>query len=280
MTDPRRDHAHYDELAAGYALHALDPDDELQFLGHAGQCPRCQQSLADYAEVAAALADTAPAAEPSPQLGDRIMAAAIGDRTRGRGDSPVSPPAGADAEGHHAQGPPAADGRPAADEPPADVAALRRRWPARRLQLAAAAAAVLIAGGGIWGGLSARGTSPQPPSAGCAQARQCYEVQLTAATRGPVAKVIISGGSVWLMPSGLPADDTARQVYVLWQITGAHVPLAVGSFDVRRHAGTMIRIGKLAVPYRGTLAFAVSLERGRTIPAAPSHLVALGQVSA
>ena len=61
---------------------------------------------------------------------------------------------------------------------------------------------------------------------------------------------------------------------------GAHVPLAVGSFDVRGHAGTPIRIGKLAVPYRGTLAFAVSLEHGRTIPAKPSHLVAIGQVSA
>ena len=269
MTDPRREHAKYDELAAGYALHALDPEDELLFLGHAEQCPRCQQSLAEYAEVATALAHSAPAAEPSPELGDRIMAAVIGDAARGRAVRPARPPAGAGA------------GDRRADEPPAEVAALRRRRPSRRLQLAAAAAAVLVAGGGIWGGLSAGGASPQPQAAGCVQARQCHEVKLTDATaRGPVAKVIVTGASVWLMPSGLPADDTARQVYVLWQITGAHVPLAVGSFDVRRHADKPIRIGKLAVPYRGTLAFAVSLEHGRTIPATPSRLVALGPVSA
>lgn len=253
MTDPRRAHAQFDELAAGYALDALDPEDELRFLEHAEQCPRCQQSLADYAEVTAALADAAPAAEPSPELGDRIMAAALGDRPGG-----------------------------SADRPPADVTALPKR---RLLQLAAAAAAVvLVAGGGIWAGLSASegsGGSPQPPSAGCVRAHQCHEVQLTdAAIHGPAAKVIVSAGSVWLMPSGLPADDTSRQVYVLWQISGAHVPLAVGSFDVRGHASAPIRIGSLAGPYRGTLAFAVSLEHGRTIPAAPSRLVALGQVAA
>ena len=82
------------------------------------------------------------------------------------------------------------------------------------------------------------------------------------------------------MPSGLPADDRSRQVYVLWQITGKHTPLAIGSFDVGRHSAAPIRIGKLAVPYRSTWAFAVSIEHGRTIPASPSRPVALGQVSA
>jgi hypothetical protein len=136
-------------------------------------------------------------------------------------------------------------------------------------------------GGGAGAGVAARGPRPQAPLAGCAVSRQCHEVPLTdAAVRGAAAKVIVTADSAWLVPSGLPADDTSRQVYVLWQITGAHVPLAVGSFDVSGHGGATIRIGKLAVPYRGTLAFAVSLENGRTIPAAPSHLVALGQVSA
>jgi len=274
VTDPRQPHAHFDELAAGYALHSLDPDDERDFLGHAGQCARCQQSLAEYAEVAAALAEIAPAAEPGQQLGDRIMAAALGggtrSGTRGSGDVPASDRAG-----------PGGGDRPAG-QPPAEVIGLReRRRPPRRLQLAAAAAAVLIAGGGIWAGLSSGAGAPLPPTAGCVQARQCYQVQLTDATaRGAVARVIVTGGSVWLMPSGLAPDDAARQIYVLWQITGARVPLAVGSFDVRRDAGGPLLIGRLAAPYRGTLAFAVSLEHGRTIPAAPSGVVALGQVSA
>lgn len=276
MTDPRRDHTHYDELAAGYALHALDPEDELEFAGHVEDCPRCLQALADYAEVAAALADTAPAAEPDQHLGDRILAAAAADRSLSNGGRPAGPPAAVDGDNNQA------------GKPSAGVASLRqrqhrRRRSPRRLPLAAAAAAVLIAGGGIWAGLSGNGGSVvgQSTVAGCLRAHQCREVELTdAAGHAPAAKVIVTAGSVWLMPSGIPADDSARHIYVLWQISGAHVPLAVGSFDVRGHGDTPIRIGKLAVPYHGTLAFAISLEHGRTIPAAPSHLVALGQVSA
>ena len=116
--------------------------------------------------------------------------------------------------------------------------------------------------------------------AGCAQPHACRQVLLTSATSQASARVVIKGNVAWLIPSRLPADNSTEQVYVLWQITGAHVPLAVGSFDVSGRGGMTIRIGRLAVPYRGTLAFAVSLENGRTIPAAPSHLVALGQVSA
>ena len=274
MTDPRRDHTHYDELAAGYALHALDPADELEFAGHVEDCPRCLQALADYAEVATALADTAPAAEPDQHLGDRILAAAAADRSLSNGGRRAGPPA-------------AVDGDSQAGKPSAGVASLcqhqhRRPRHPRRLQLAAAAAAVLIAGGGIWAGLSGNGgTPPALTAAGCMHAPQCHEVELTdAAGHEPAAKVIVTAGSAWLVPTGIRADDTARHIYVLWQISGAHVPLAVGSFDVRGHGDTPIRIGKLAVPYHGTLAFAVSLERGRTIPAAPSRLVALGQVSA
>lgn len=269
MTDPKREHAQYDELAAGHALHALEPEDELEFVAHAGQCPRCQQALAGYADVAAALADTAPAAEPSPQLAERILAAARADSTRSSGPDSRPDEPGA---GH------------ASARTPPGVASLQERRRRRLTRLAAAAAAVVvIAGGGagLWHGLSAGGGSPRPPAAGCARASQCHEVQLTdAAGHRHVARVIVTAGSVWLMPSGLPADDRSRQVYVLWQITGKHTPLAIGSFDVGRHSAAPIRIGKLAVPYRSTWAFAVSIEHGRTIPASPSRPVALGQVSA
>ncbi|MGH3194226.1 MAG: hypothetical protein ACRDOL_44590, partial [Streptosporangiaceae bacterium] len=55
-------------------------------------------------------------------------------------------------------------------------------------------------------------------------------------------------------------------------------PPPVGSFDVRGRGGKPVRIGTLAVPYRGTRAFAVSIGHGRAIPAAPSPPVALGRV--
>ncbi len=247
MTGPAWEHDRFDELAAGYALDALDPPDEQEFARHLEGCARCQDALADYLEVTAALADSAPEAgadQPSPQLRDRIIAAASG-----------SPRV-------------------------ADLAAHRRRR-RRRAVIAAAAAAAVLAGGVISGTelSSGPGTGPAGPSAGCVHAGSCREVVLTAAgSSAPAARVIVMDGTAWLVPSGLPADNTARQVYVLWQITGGHVPLAVGSFDVTRHGDRPIRIGSLAVALHGTWAFAVSLERGRTIPATPSHPVALGQV--
>ena len=280
MTRPTPEHARYDELAAGHALHALDPDDERQFLDHLRDCARCQNAVSDFTDVTAALADACPAAEPSPLLGERIMASLAREPAAGtpgtgppaaRVPAAIAPPAGSPAGG--LPGP----GRPA---PVTGLAERRHRRRFRTLAATAAAAVVLAGGGTAWGVLSGSGSSPARPAAGCVRAGDCQQVQLTGArSRAPAGKVIIADGTAWLVPSGLPADNTTRQVYVLWQITGAHIPLAVGSFDVRGHGSAPVRIGALAVPYHGTWAFAVSLEHGRAIPATPSHPVALGQVT-
>jgi anti-sigma-K factor RskA len=288
MTEPRREHARCDELAAGYALDALDAADEADFAGHLADCSRCQDAVARFTEIAAALADTAPPAEPSPDLGARIMAAAArepapaGHAAGSRPDEPEQaeqpgPSRPAPVRRLHGSPRPAAQHR--ASPRPA-----RRHRPRRPLRVAAAsvaAAAALIAGGATYAGLQGSGSVPQPPAAGCVLARTCREIVLTdARSHAPAARLIVADGTAWLVPSGLKSDNTAQQVYVLWQITGGHTPLAVGSFDVRGHhaGGRPIRVGSLTVPYSGTWAFAVSLEHGRTIPAAPSHPVALGQV--
>jgi hypothetical protein len=288
VTDMAPDHAPYDELAAGHALHALDPGDEQRFGEHLADCPRCQAAVGDYTEVAAALSENWSTMEPSPRLGHRIMAA-IADEPRRPAQSPgpAAPSAGPGAE------PPAAEPRGA--EPrgirrePAAVADLsaqrnRHRRPrprSRPAAIAAAAAAVVVAGGAIWGGLAAAGggSAARTPVAGCTAAQTCRQVLLTSATSHTTdARVIVKGDAAWLVPSGLPADDATRQVYVLWQINGARQPLAVGSFDVRGHQQAAVRIGTLSVSYRSTRAFAVSLEHGRNIPAVPTRTVALGQV--
>jgi anti-sigma-K factor RskA len=269
MTDPGPDHARFDELAAAHALDALDPDDERRFLSHARHCPLCQQALADYADVAAALAETAPPAEPSPQLGPRILAAALAGEPRNDHPDTLTADQGTGRPGPQ----PAPDGQ---------VVPLRRHPRPRWLKAAAAAAAVAVIAGGTWAGLAAsRGGSTPQPLAACAHPHACPQVLLTETTaHRTAARVIVDAGSAWLLPLGLPADDAAHQVYVLWQVTAAHAPLPVGSFDIRPGAHQPIRIGSLTAPYHGTKAFAVSLERGRAIPASPSHLVALGHLSA
>ena len=267
MTDPRPGHGRFDELAAGYAVHALDPGDALLFAQHARDCARCQRSLADYAQVTASLAELAPDAQPSPQLAERIMAAASGDAASGDQrviglSNAVLPP-----------------GRPQ-HQPSPRVVPLRRRPRLVRVAAAAAAATVII-GGGIWGGLAATGGgSATVPLADCVREHRCAEVVLTAAaTHRTAAKVILRDGVVYMEPAAMAANP-GDEIYVLWQLTGAHTPLAVGSFDIKPGAHGPVRIGALAAPYRDTWAFAVSLEQGRTIPPKPSRPIALGQVSA
>jgi anti-sigma-K factor RskA len=341
MTEQGPEHTVFDELAAGYVLNALEPADEQRFLRHAEQCPRCQQTLAEFQNVAAALAETAPPAEPRARLGERIMAVARADLAQ-PGHAPA-PPAnsgrldpgtaldngaaldddtalGDDTatdesattrsgdelsdDGAAARGPGTPSGAGTAPDDrtgpndltagdqgttapagptPGQVVPLRRRagrGASRRWQkpAVAAAAAVLIAVGGVWAGLAATsGGSPQPLAA-CAHPNACPQVTLTSATtKQAAAKVVIDDGVAWMEPSAMRAN-AADQIYVLWQVTGAPVPLAVGSFDVKAGTTSPIKVGSLRAPYHGTEAFAVSLEHGRTIPPRPSTPVATGKV--
>jgi Anti-sigma-K factor rskA len=260
MTAVDPGHARFDELAAGYALHSLDPADERLFLEHARDCARCQLALADYAEVAASLAVLADPADPPPRLGTTILAAAARE--------PRESPAG--------QG----------GSPRYERASTRRgRVTAtpvqnRRAKVIGAAAAVIIAGGGVaWGVIAATAEPSSRQAAACTAHTDCHQVVLASASDKAAVTVIVRGGSVSLIPAGLPADETARQIYVLWQITDTNVPLAIGSFDVRPGRRTVVQVGGLAASYASTRAFAVTLERGRTIPARPSRPVALGKIA-
>ena len=67
-------------LAAPYALHALDENEERSFEQHLAHCERCREELAGLREAAAALAVAAPAAKPPPALRDRILEQARAER--------------------------------------------------------------------------------------------------------------------------------------------------------------------------------------------------------
>ncbi|HVB26820.1 MAG TPA: hypothetical protein VNE21_02780 [Mycobacteriales bacterium] len=250
MTWTPDDHAVFEELAAGHALHALDPDDEQLFRVHAEDCERCRRQLGEFAEVAAALAMTAAPAVAPPGLGSRIRTAALADADDGVGGQVV---------------------------PITRARRHSRERPWVRIAAAVAVAAA-VAGGGIWGGVAATRGGSRTALAGCPAG--CHEITLLGAgSRLPDARVVVRGTTAYLTPTGLAADNAVRTIYVLWQVTGKHTPLPVGSFDVRSGVAVAIPIGSLAAPYGDTWAFAVSLEQGRTIPATPSHPVALGLVS-
>jgi anti-sigma-K factor RskA len=55
-------HSDYEQLAAGYSLDALEPDDEQAFQRHLEGCPACKVSVRELDELAASLADVLPRA--------------------------------------------------------------------------------------------------------------------------------------------------------------------------------------------------------------------------
>src|SRR5712691_3654487 len=67
-------------LAAAYALHALDPDDEQRFEAHLAGCDQCRADVSGYLESAAALAAAVEPADPPAELRDRILTQARAGR--------------------------------------------------------------------------------------------------------------------------------------------------------------------------------------------------------
>jgi anti-sigma-K factor RskA len=101
------------DLAAAYALNALDPEDRWTYERHLDTCERCREEVARLRDGAAELAYAAEGPEPSQELRERILDAARAER-------------------------------------PAPVVPLRRRWLFPATAVAAAAAACTAIGLALW----------------------------------------------------------------------------------------------------------------------------------
>ncbi|HEY2764492.1 MAG TPA: hypothetical protein VGJ13_10845 [Pseudonocardiaceae bacterium] len=75
MTDqhPARGCAH-SELAVGWALHALEPAEEILVATHLPDCAECTDAAAEAQEVGALLGLSIPAARPGPEMERRVLA--------------------------------------------------------------------------------------------------------------------------------------------------------------------------------------------------------------
>jgi anti-sigma-K factor RskA len=71
------------DLAAAYALDALDPEDRWTYERHLDTCDRCREEVSALREGASQLAYSGEGPEPRPELRDRILRAAREER---RGD--------------------------------------------------------------------------------------------------------------------------------------------------------------------------------------------------
>lgn len=269
-TRPPGDHRAFDELAVGWALHALEPEDEAVFAEHLAGCPRCARTVAETSEVMAAMATDLPRSEPSPQLRDRLRAAVAETEQvpAGTGGEPSEPPA---ATGFPRYRPV----EPRESAPPS----LRRRLPA----LALAAALLGVVALGIWNVFLA--DSRDDLRATVAQQQDIVDALLTpgeatvsalSADDGTaVATVVARQDRVDVVSYGLSVNDRDAETYVVWGLDDGD-PRALGTFDVTRSQMTLQTVGSGETGLDGYARYGISLEPGRQAPPAPTEIVAIG----
>lgn len=277
-TCPRRD------LAVGWALRALEPEEEAAFSRHLPTCAECQAQVDATTATAALLGSAVPQVDPPARLRASILAAARS-----------TPPAAAvpAAPRHAAPAPPA----PApVDELAARRAAAPRR--SRRALVAAATVLVLAVGavagavGSSLGGGSTATTTQADGAASQAVVRDLADagtrqVVLTdPGTSAPVAVLLEGADHDVVLPVDLPTTGADQRVWV-WGLadSGTPVPLGdvVGSTDAGPGALGARQVDSSAVDGardRSYGTYALSLEPSGVTPTTPTTVIASGQVRA
>jgi hypothetical protein len=270
------DHAGFDELAVGWAMHALEPEDESFFVAHLAGCARCAATVAETSEVMAAMSSDLPQPEPSEGLRNRIRAA-VEETEQVPAPAPAPAPARA---------PAARAVRPvAADPEPRRVVEPSSRW-RRVLPVGLVAAAVAaIVGLGVWNVVLT--SDRQELQATVAEQSQVMGGLLApgTATIAPlehdgrsVATVVTRDGEVDVIAHGLPVNDADSTTYVLWGM-GGETAQPLGTFDVTRPQMEMETVGSGLTGFDQYETFGISLEPGQKAPSTPTEVVATGQVT-
>lgn len=296
------------EQAVGWALHTLEPDDEITVVDHLPRCAECRRLVAETEEVAAALGASVEPVEPPPGLRASIIDLAArtpqetGHPATGRPAPPARRAPVGDPRRPGDPGPAASAGRPAShrsvpaprtgrgggpDDGPDRSGPGRSRRGRRGRLLAAGLAVVAVLG---FGGLTARTIQLQHErDAQTTQSQTIAGVLAEIAQPGtrhatlagpdgvPAAAVLEHDGQRELVTLALAGNDPRTQTYVLWGLSDGRAPTAISPFDVT--TADLARHGVGPEAGSGFSGYAISLEPGRAMPAEPTAVVASGQVA-
>jgi anti-sigma-K factor RskA len=266
------EHAEYETLAAGYGLHALEPEDEQRLSAHLVTCLNCARLVADAALLGAAFADLLEPETPPAGLRDRILAAATAEprplpeplafpRTPPAGSIPATP----------AQIAPA---------PPAPQRPSGQRRRLRERVLVGVLAAAIGVGVAVPVTLAASdhgsGTSSDTALAQALLQPNAQEVTLKGSSGASLARAVITEKGMFLLANGLPVNDRSRSIYVLWAANAQGQRRAIGTFDVRGSAPAQMSADKLPFTPAQIRQLAISYEPGRSAPTQPSDVVLSG----
>jgi anti-sigma-K factor RskA len=283
------------EQAVGWALHALEPDEEIIVERHVPTCADCTAAVRDAQAVMTQLATAVEQVDPPARLRASILdAAASTPQVRPRvAEQPPPTPAPRSPRAAHPTGP--AGPAPSGPRPTSPLSGGRgRRLSPGRLIAAAVAAVAVVA----VGGLGLRTVQLQQQTVQLQQQLDTASTQVSSTTAlvqdlarpgnshallarpdgTAVAAVVLAGSQRTVYTIGLAANS-ADQTYVLWGLKDtSSAPQPLGVFDVDEHDAIPQSVGS---PDRQPFgAYAISLEPGRTPPAVPTDVVASGALTA
>jgi hypothetical protein len=267
------------EQAVGWALHALEPDEEMAVLLHVPQCATCRSAVGEIDAVLSSLGAVVEQVEPPPSLREAILSAAADTPQVSSTDRWTPAPAPVP-QPHHRR-----------DEPVAASAPSRSRgsWITRRRLVAASVALIAVL---AIGGLAVRTTQLEQQSATLtAQAQSIadlmsqldrpgvrHAILVDASTGATTAAVVVVDGRRQVYDVSLAANS-ADNTYVLWGLRAGAAPAPLGPFEVTPADKGVYTVGNVDGS-DGFTDYAISVEPGKTAPAVPTDVVAKGQVEA
>jgi hypothetical protein len=289
MSEAREETCPLNEQTVGWALHALEPDEEMAVLQHLPQCPSCQESARGIEQVMAGLGTAVEQVDPPPSLRsalmERVAQTPQHPRSQERRPTPETEQVPApSAPRHRASEDGAAPGARPPTSPPPHQSWLSRHG--RKIMAASLALVALL----IVGGLAVRtGQLEQQRNTEMAQAQNLADLVreldrpgarhalLNTRDGSTVAAVLVADGQRQVFTVGMPPNAADRDTYVLWGVHAGAAPQPLGTFDVNAADPGRHTVGSGAEA-DGFTAYAISLEPGRTAPASPSSVMAQGQV--
>ena len=246
MNDDKMTHAEVDELAAAFALGALDPAEEAAMRAHLADCQEPHVEVREALGAGLVMAESLEPVAPSAALRDRLMATV--ERMPQAHRPAISPPKAARAS----------------------VPGARRGWLdwlspriARPVALAALAALVAV---GAWNlnlqsQIAQRDAALRAVANAIAAGQAAFRVEGEAG-RGYVVDTPGEGGALVVTDlADLPPD----RIYELWLLNPAGAPVAVGTFTPSEDAVAVVQVER---DFTGYSIFAVTVEAERV--AAPS----------
>jgi hypothetical protein len=292
MNASRRCDCPHNEQAVGWALHVLEPDEEMAVLLHLPRCSSCQVAVLEAERVLASLGASIEQIDPPASLRHTLLARVAETPQHPLMLRPRTSPEAAP-QPLPAEPPPSRHRRDVENDdaalPPSTAPAARPSWFSQRGRRLIAASVALI-GVLTVAGLSVRTTQVAERVAETAQAQTQTLAEIITQLDEPgtahatlatpdgakLAAVVVHDGQRTLVTAGLAPNARERDTYVVWG-TGDGAPRPIAVFDVGG-TGPDVRSVGFASEADGFSGYAISLEPGRAAPASPSTVVARGQV--